>query len=362
MNTAKYDNALKLRSIIVKHGTGGEMSDIEYRLLRAEFFDDPRLRQYLPEFVRENVDGSGIWIYLKDFHTGSGAYAARRKHVQEQFKPLIKALTEQPHPSDADITNAISRYDADGVSAAWQKAIDRRATDPEGAITAARTLMEEVCKHILEDANVTAQSKWDLPKLYSEAAKVMSLAPSQHSEDAFKRILGGSSSVVEGLGTLRNRVSDAHGGGRKRVRPSARHASFAVNIAGTTAMFLIETFKEKRSREQASRLTKKQTPVEYKGVHLSSRYDLALEIDAMKLMVDQLTPEMARRIDCIWCDSKACACYSVTVRDGLWVDQLLEAIKQAGRISGGYNGVYFDGQVPNHAFLDPWWGEDELDV
>ncbi|MFT5798432.1 MAG: hypothetical protein ACI84R_002499 [Candidatus Azotimanducaceae bacterium] len=35
----KFDNALKLRSIITSHGTGGEMNDIEFRLLRAEIFD-----------------------------------------------------------------------------------------------------------------------------------------------------------------------------------------------------------------------------------------------------------------------------------------------------------------------------------
>ncbi len=29
--------------------------------------------------------------------------------------------------------------------------MERRATDPEGAITAARTLLETVCKHILDE-------------------------------------------------------------------------------------------------------------------------------------------------------------------------------------------------------------------
>ena len=56
----KFDNALKLRSIITAHGTGGEMNDIEFRLLRSEFFDDPNTKPHLPRFVRDNVDGDGV--------------------------------------------------------------------------------------------------------------------------------------------------------------------------------------------------------------------------------------------------------------------------------------------------------------
>ncbi|WP_334364405.1 abortive infection family protein [Bradyrhizobium sp. AZCC 1578] len=46
-------------------------------------------------------------------------------------------------------------------------------------------------------------------------------------------------SVVEGLGSLRNKIGDAHGQGGKPVRPSARHAAqLAVNLAGAMATFL----------------------------------------------------------------------------------------------------------------------------
>ncbi|WP_246705776.1 abortive infection family protein [Rhizobium leguminosarum] len=54
--------------------------------------------------------------------------------------------------------------------------------------------------------------------------------------------------LVNGIGTLRNRLSDAHGGGGSLpVRPSPRHASLAVNTAGAVATFLLETLAAKRS-------------------------------------------------------------------------------------------------------------------
>ncbi len=119
--------------------------------------------------------------------------------------------------------------------------------DPEGAITAARTLLETVCKHVIEEEGSSYNDKDDLPKLYGDASKLLNIAPSQHTEEVFKQILGGCISVVVGLGTLRNRVSDSHGQGKRAVKPAPRHAQLAVNLAGTMATFLIETWAAKRA-------------------------------------------------------------------------------------------------------------------
>jgi Abortive infection C-terminus len=241
----RYDKALMLRDQITSLATGGVLTDGIYRILRAEFFDDIQTRNLLPQFIRTNLESVGIWAVLKEFHTGTGAYAARRKHINEQFQPLLDFLSDIGVPSDVEVTGVLSNYNGDGVNDAWQKALARRKIDPEGAITTARTLLEEVCKHILEDAQIPFDEKCDLPKLYSSTAKLMNLAPSQHTEETFKRILGGCHTIVENLGALRNKVSDAHGGGRRRVRPSERHAALAVNLAGSMAMFLTETWAER---------------------------------------------------------------------------------------------------------------------
>ena len=72
----------------------------------------------------------------------------------------------------------------------------------------------------------------------------MALAPEPQMEEQIKRILGGCTSAVEGLGSLRNWGGDAHGKGRTTYNLSrARDASLAVNLAGTAATFLMETFE-----------------------------------------------------------------------------------------------------------------------
>ncbi len=65
--------------------------------------------------------------------------------------------------------------------------------------------------------------------------------------EPIKSILGSAMNLVNGIGTLRNRLSDSHGrGGTLPVKPSPRHASLTVNTAGTIAAFLVETHQEKK--------------------------------------------------------------------------------------------------------------------
>lgn len=144
-------------------------------------------------------------------------------------------------PLDALVMSGTQVLDSASVSAAWTKAIDRRTADPEGAITAARTLLESTCKTILDDRSVPYAEKDDLPALYKAVQGVLNLSPSDHTETQFKAILGACTTVVKELGSLRKRISDSHGPGRKTYRPAERHAALAVNLAGSMALFLMET-------------------------------------------------------------------------------------------------------------------------
>jgi hypothetical protein len=115
-------------------------------------------------------------------------------------------LERGPTLADATISDALTAFDAE----AWNKALARRESDRAGAFTAARTLLESVCKHLLEDGDGTPLfgATHDLSKLYRQVSERMNSAPSQHSEDAFTRFIGSAASIVEGLGTLRNRIGD----------------------------------------------------------------------------------------------------------------------------------------------------------
>lgn len=149
--------------------------------------------------------------------------------------------TEVGPPADAPISEMLSTFDAEGVAAVWAKALARRSSDASGAITAARSLLETVAKHIIEARGGSYGTSDDLPKLYRAAAELLSLAPDQHTEKVFKEILGSCQSIVNSLGALRNRLGDSHGTGRRPAKPAPRHAELAVNLAGAMATFLVAT-------------------------------------------------------------------------------------------------------------------------
>lgn len=138
-------------------------------------------------------------------------------------------------------SHAIERLNASSVTTAWHKCLSRVSSDPEGAITSARSLVESTLKTILDDIGEPYNDGADLPVLYRQVASKLRLAPGDHTEQAFKQILSGCQSIVNGLGTVRNRDGDAHGPGRKGYRAMTRHAELAVNAAGTMACFLIAT-------------------------------------------------------------------------------------------------------------------------
>ena len=85
----------------------------------------------------------------------------------DAFHPLIDYLeADDRAPGVVPITEILEAFNPEHVHAAWQKALDRHAADPEGAITAAHKLLDTVCKHILDDTRVPYPDDADLPKLW----------------------------------------------------------------------------------------------------------------------------------------------------------------------------------------------------
>ena len=129
---------------------GGNIDAPTYERLRLELLNDGTVRERLPDFVRKCRDQSQFWQFIKNkFPT----CRERREYIWAEFRPLIDYLEVQERtPGVEPITVALETFDPDHLHAVWQKALDRRVSDPDGAITAARTLLETVCKHVLDKA------------------------------------------------------------------------------------------------------------------------------------------------------------------------------------------------------------------
>lgn len=229
-----------LQNGLIARATGRSFDERRYYFHRAALLARDDLRHLVPPFVKSCRNLDQFWGWVK---RAQPTYEDRRHLIWNGFRPLLDHLEDSNRiPSDVSVSVALASLDAEKVTQIWQRALARRGHDPEGAITLAKSLLETVCKHILDALDVGYDTRADLPKLWSLVSKQLNLAPSQHQEEVFRSILGNCQSVVGNLAAVRNKLGDAHGHGRRPVRPQARHAELAVNLSGSMASFLVATW------------------------------------------------------------------------------------------------------------------------
>jgi hypothetical protein len=122
---------------------------------------------------------------------------------------------------------------------------------PHISIGLAKELIETCCKSIIDERKETYDKNWDLPKLMKETTKLLKLTPDDIPNEAraassIKQILGSLSSVVQGIGEVRNEYGSGHGKDGKFIGLQPRHAKLAVGAASTLAIYLLETHEIKQ--------------------------------------------------------------------------------------------------------------------
>jgi hypothetical protein len=155
-------------------------------------------------------------------------------------------LSDRPFESwraRAAVSEALDVFNSAYMQEMWSKALSRREADPEGAVTSARTLLETVCKHILEDARQNYKEGAPLPELYKATAAVLEISPNEKTAPIFTALFSACAEVIQSVGRLRNHLSDAHGRGPFGTMPDWRHAELAVNLSAAMATYLSESGK-----------------------------------------------------------------------------------------------------------------------
>ena len=141
---------------------------------------------------------------------------------------------DSPYPDSVEITHVFITEQIEKC----EVKID--ACDYDGAITNARSLLEAVLTSIeREFDNEPPEYDGGLPKLYKRVQKHLNLSPGQENlAPQLRQVLSGMTSIVNGLASLRNKMSDSH---VVSYRPAEHHARLAVNSSKTLCRFLFET-------------------------------------------------------------------------------------------------------------------------
>lgn len=234
----------RIKLLLTQRAEGGQPDTDEYATLRTELLQLPELKGKLPEMVIMYRTINEFWTYIKHRHEGYGSYAARREYIRQQFHELLMELElGQTNPGKRPTEETLKQLNSEEVQKLFTIAMNRTEKDANGAVTAAKSLLESTCKLLLDDMKIEYTLSEDIPSLFKKISTKLNLHPTQHPNDSLKKILSGCSSIVQGIAETRNKISDSHGQGRNPMNAAPRHAKLAVGMAGAMSAFLVETYK-----------------------------------------------------------------------------------------------------------------------
>jgi hypothetical protein len=121
---------------------------------------------------------------------------------------------------------------------------------PDFAFDLSKTLVESVCKTVLEDIGQPANPKWEAQELLKETTNRLSLLPRNHPNPAktrgsVQKTVRGMLQTIQGLCELRNDYGMAsHGRDVFSARLDLRQATLAAQAADTIVAFLYRIHRD----------------------------------------------------------------------------------------------------------------------
>jgi len=131
---------------------------------------------------------------------------------------------------------------------------------PDFAFDLSKTLVETVCKTILEDLGQAADPNWDCPRLLKETINRLTILPAgcpepAKSRESIEKTMRGLLQSIQGLCELRNRFGIAsHGRDGFAVRMGIRQATLVAQSADTIVSFLYLVHRDASQQTPGDRI------------------------------------------------------------------------------------------------------------
>ena len=214
---------------------------------------DPAVKAPL-EVLGKVIEGYMDEVLTASDHRYEVALAFRQKitaalgNAGLQYRPggIVTPTLAAPTKT---LAHYIKERNERGITEEFERAAAKADTEPREAVSAAANILEALCKHYIAEEGLKLPDKQVLGDLWSVVRKDLGFDPSQIADTDLKQILAGLIQVVQGLAAFRTHASSAHGAGPKVYRLQPRHSRLAVHAAHTTALFILESWdNKKRSR------------------------------------------------------------------------------------------------------------------
>lgn len=199
-------------------------------------------------FARESSDTLVIKIFsdLMNYYENT-IFEISPDETEEQRKQFLKCkkIIEKYKtmniPLELSAINSVSREYIIDISKRALKDIENNSFD--SAITKSRTLLEEVFCFAIESQNENPTESGDIVKLYKQVKDLYNMHQDSETDKRINDLLSGFDKVITSISQMRNKSSDAHGVGNRRINIKDYHARLFVNSAMTLADFILSVVK-----------------------------------------------------------------------------------------------------------------------
>lgn len=135
---------------------------------------------------------------------------------------------------------AIKKIDRDYIVKLSERAMqDVMDGNYDSAITKSRTLLEEVFCYVIEKKGEPPSESGDIGKLYNQVKQLYNMHQDKDIDKRVNGLLSGLEKILSAIAEMRNKGSDSHGIGAKRINIAEHHARLFVNSAMTMADFVL---------------------------------------------------------------------------------------------------------------------------
>lgn len=203
----------------------------------------------LETFSRECTEQQLIKLYCDLVHYYENNcvdnYESAEKHRQYE---VCKALAEKYKNQiiSVDIPE-IGKVNRDYIQNISQRALkDIQDNNFDSAITKSRTMIEEVFCYAIEKQNQIPSEKGDIVKLYNQVKDLYNMHSDKNNDKRINELLSGINKIIASISEMRDKNSDAHGLGLRRININDYHARLYVNSAMTISEFILSVVDNKR--------------------------------------------------------------------------------------------------------------------
>jgi hypothetical protein len=204
------------------------------------------------------------YIELSDIEDATSTWSGiPTVDVKKEFKAKLESIllrcnlayltggiiSDGSSAASRSLTELIKSRDIPSIDAEFDRALANVNSEPREAVSAACNILESIFKTYITDEKLEMPQKQDLQNVWKVVRSDLGFHPGALEDEDLKKILSGVLSVVDGIGAFRTHASSAHGQGPKIYNLKPRHARLAIHSAHTIALFVLETWDERKSRK-----------------------------------------------------------------------------------------------------------------